>query len=220
MFAKLAGKEHDGSYGSGRFCSDHCRRVYCGKKVKHRVCNFNKSNKARRAPYGTWKCRFCELIFESKGKLWKHYHECHQERLYGPHGEGKPAWNKGQTKETNEKIHQYSETCHNRYVKGELIGSWVGKHHDEKTKLKISKSRSEYLINHPAEHPWKRNTKFKSIPCEKFKDDLRKFGYVFEEEYTDKQWSHNYSIDIAFPEKKIGIEINGQQHYDKDRKFK
>jgi len=23
-------KEHDGSYGSGRFCSDHCRRVYIG----------------------------------------------------------------------------------------------------------------------------------------------------------------------------------------------
>ena len=149
-----------------------------------------------------------------------HYYECHQESLYGPHGKGRPAWNKGQTKETNEKIRQYSETCHKRYVKGELTGSWLGKHHNEKTKLKISKARSEYLINHPDEHPWKRNTKFKSVPCEKFKDDLRKFGYAFEEEYTDNHWSHNYSIDIAFPEKKIGIEINGQQHYDKERKFK
>jgi len=27
------GKEHDGSYGSGRFCSSHCRRVYSGKRV-------------------------------------------------------------------------------------------------------------------------------------------------------------------------------------------
>jgi len=25
------GKEHDGSYGSGRFCSDLCRRKWSGK---------------------------------------------------------------------------------------------------------------------------------------------------------------------------------------------
>ena len=28
------GNEHDGSYGSGRFCSDHCRRSFNGKKRK------------------------------------------------------------------------------------------------------------------------------------------------------------------------------------------
>ena len=116
----------------------------------------------------------------------------------------------------NERIRQYGETAHKRYLNGENIPVWKGKHHNEKTKLKISKSRSEYLINHPDEHPWKRNTKFKSVPCEKFKNDLRKLGYAFEEEYTDSSWTHNYSIDIAFPEKKIGIEINGQQHYDKN----
>ena len=27
------GKKHNGSYGSRRFCSDHCRRVYSGKRV-------------------------------------------------------------------------------------------------------------------------------------------------------------------------------------------
>jgi len=25
-------KKHDGSYGSGRFCSAHCRRVWIGKQ--------------------------------------------------------------------------------------------------------------------------------------------------------------------------------------------
>ena len=27
------GNEHDGSYGSGRFCSAHCRRVWIGKQA-------------------------------------------------------------------------------------------------------------------------------------------------------------------------------------------
>lgn len=33
FYCECCGKEHDGSYGSGRFCSDHCRRVYSGKRV-------------------------------------------------------------------------------------------------------------------------------------------------------------------------------------------
>lgn len=144
---KLAGKEHDGSYASGRFCSDHCRRVYCGKKVRHHVCNFNKNNKARRAPYGTWKCRFCELIFESKGKLWKHYHECHQESLYGQHGQGKDAWNKDQTKETNEKICQYGNTSHCRYEKGEITPYWLGKHLSQDTIKKMMNTYSKNVKN-------------------------------------------------------------------------
>ena len=32
------GKEHDGLYGSGRFCSDHCRRSHNGKKRLHINC--------------------------------------------------------------------------------------------------------------------------------------------------------------------------------------
>jgi group I intron endonuclease len=37
---KTCGCEHDGSYGSGIFCSKHCRYVYIGKQNKHPVCNF------------------------------------------------------------------------------------------------------------------------------------------------------------------------------------
>ena len=34
------GNEHDGSYGSGRFCSNHCRHVSIGKQTKKHICNF------------------------------------------------------------------------------------------------------------------------------------------------------------------------------------
>ena len=51
-------KEHDGSYGSGRFCSLHCRKSYIAKKVKNRKSIFALAayNAKRKAPYGTWKC--------------------------------------------------------------------------------------------------------------------------------------------------------------------
>ena len=96
---------HDGNYGSGRFCSEKCRRQFCGiqgsqvlkkldrKTTKGKPQNHNKS----RAPYGTWKCSRCNLIFETRAKLFKHNHETHPV----PKGQ---AWNKGLTKETDERI--------------------------------------------------------------------------------------------------------------------
>ena len=86
---------------------------------------------------------------------------------------------------------------------------------NDNIKQKISKSRKEYLKNHPDEHPWKKSDKFKSEPCEHLKEILRK-DFNFEEEYTDTRWEHNYSIDIAFLDKKLAIEVNGNQHYNND----
>ena len=100
---RIVGREHDGSYGTGRFCSDHCRRSYCGKLVKHHVCNLNKNNrgKPKRAPFGTWKCCHCEFIGETKAKLISHKKEKHPE-FTGKDNKGWRAWNKGLTAENNE----------------------------------------------------------------------------------------------------------------------
>ena len=56
------GNEHDGSYGSGRFCSKHCRCSFNGKKATHRSA----AHYSKRASYGTWKCERCNLIFETR----------------------------------------------------------------------------------------------------------------------------------------------------------
>lgn len=37
MICENCGKEHDGSYGSGRFCSKECAKGYSGKKCKNEV---------------------------------------------------------------------------------------------------------------------------------------------------------------------------------------
>ena len=61
------GKEHDGSYGSGRFCCKKCQCQFGGNSVKNRTPEKSKSfYQSIRAPYGTWKCELCNLIFETR----------------------------------------------------------------------------------------------------------------------------------------------------------
>lgn len=95
-----------------------------------------------------------------------------------------------------------------------------GHTHTEEEKKLISEKRKQYLQEHPDEHPWKRGTKFISVPCEKLKEVLKQEGFNFAEEYSDRRWEHNYSIDIAFLDKKLAIEINGNQHYNNDGTLK
>lgn len=87
--------------------------------------------------------------------------------------------------------------------------------HTQETKELISKKRKEYLRENPNKHPWKRSSKFKSKPCEVFKNKLKKEGIEFLEEFQPLD-DRFFSIDVAFPIHKIAIEINGNQHYDKE----
>lgn len=99
--------------------------------------------------------------------------------------------------------------------KGKPSNSLKGKHHSENTKKLMSEKRKEYLKNNPDKHPWKNHKKFKSVPCEHFKQKLIEANISFLPEYEPLENRH-FSIDIAFPDKKIGIEINGNQHYNSD----
>ncbi len=89
----------------------------------------------------------------------------------------------------------------------------------EEARKKISEGRKRYLAENPDRHPWKKNNKFKSIPCEKVKEFLKWKKISFIEEYQPLV-DRGFSIDIAFPDIKIGIEINGNQHYNKDGSLK
>jgi very-short-patch-repair endonuclease len=91
--------------------------------------------------------------------------------------------------------------------------------HDEETKKKISQKRKKYLKENPDKHVWKRNEKFKSDPCNKLKDALKENNINFVEEYQPIE-DRFYSVDIAFPHIKLAIEINGNQHYNRDGSLK
>lgn len=88
--------------------------------------------------------------------------------------------------------------------------------HSAETKRLISEKRKAFLKAHPDEHPWRKhkNEKFVSKPCEYLKEQLRNKGIEFEEEVIIPELERNYSIDIFIPKIKLGIEINGNQHYD------
>ncbi len=91
--------------------------------------------------------------------------------------------------------------------------------HTNEIKEKISKSRKEFLLNNPDKHPWKDKFKSKSFPCEYLKQKLLEKKIIFESEYFPIK-DRNFSIDIAFVDKKIAIEINGNFHYDKTGELK
>ena len=91
--------------------------------------------------------------------------------------------------------------------------------HTEETKLNLSKKRKEYLKENPDKHVWKRSDKFISEPCENVKAYLRSKNIDFVEEYSHSSERH-YAIDVCFPNLKIGIEINGNQHYNSDGTLK
>ncbi len=89
------------------------------------------------------------------------------------------------------------------------------------TRALMSKIRKEWCAANPEKHSWKRSGKFKSAPCEKLKEWLKLKSFIFVEEFTPELPEKRYfSIDIAFPEKMVGIEVNGNQHYQPNGQLK
>lgn len=92
----------------------------------------------------------------------------------------------------------------------------MNKRHSEESKKKLSEIRKAYL-SREIKPAWKTHEKFKSQPCEWLKSELEKCGYKFTPELSPlKHKGKFYSVDIAFPEQKFIIEINGRQHYNSD----
>ena len=87
--------------------------------------------------------------------------------------------------------------------------------HTEQSKAKLSIARSKFLSENPDKHVWKRSDKHKSSPCNTLKRYLLDNDFNFIEEFTPLKTRH-FSIDIYFPDKNLGIEINGNQHYTSD----
>jgi len=90
---------------------------------------------------------------------------------------------------------------------------------NEEIRKKLSDSRKSWLAKNPEKHPWKRSSKYDSEPCQKLKDALRARSIEFHEEFTPLD-DRFFAIDVAFPALKIGIEVNGQQHYNRNGSLK
>lgn len=201
------------------YCSKDCK-IPAGKGIHERICKLNPDRKpllnngnpnikfvSHKAPYGTWKCKWCdkEVIFNTRNELQKHLKENHPERAV--HG----AWNKGLTAETDIRIAKSRETLKEGYKSGRNVSAQKGKSHTAEQKKLISESRRKYLLEHPEKVPYVLNhhSKGDSYP-EKY------FKAVFDNaeiDYSQNYYSNGYFLDFAWPDIKVYIEIDGEQHY-------
>lgn len=90
------------------------------------------------------------------------------------------------------------------------------RHLTSERKHAISVKRKEYLAK-TGRAPWQTSMYHKSIPCERLKQRLRDESISFAEECMPLMAEGRFfSIDIAFLDIRLGIEVNGRQHYHAD----
>jgi len=94
-----------------------------------------------------------------------------------------------------------------------------GKKHTDEAKAVLSEKRKQWLKENPDLHPWKKGTKFVSEPCEHLKRLLLENLFNFVTEFSPLE-DRFFAIDIVFPDLLFGIEVNGEQHYNRDRTLK
>lgn len=161
-------------------------------------------------------CKFCGKVCKNANSLRNHERLCkanpeHQESSWIKFNHERGAWNKGLTKETDERLKKSSETLSNGYKSGRLINANKGTHHTETEKKNLSEKRKQFLKENPDKVPYLLNhhSKGDSYPEKYFKE-------VFDSEkieYKQNFYQSGYFLDFAWPEKKLYLEIDGEQHY-------
>ena len=203
------GKEHDGSYGSGRFCSSTCRSKFNGKQSnKNGKLNYNNFKQGHKKKEGGWKCFYCGEIFETRRKKQLHFKEKHSMTVKIG------GWSKGLTKETSPSLRRKSETYRKHLEEGKIIPSQLGKPLSESHKKKISesmkKAHAEGRAHNIGESRWNNKP---SYP-EKWFIKMLLNEFQLQENIDSKREHpfHGYSLDFAWIEEKKAIEIDGEQH--------
>ena len=117
--------------------------------------------------------------------------------------------------------HQLSKTQKYKLYKdnkrnenGKIQSFWKGKKLSEEHKQKIRTGLQKWKEFHREE--FLAYSRSKSKCCENFKQYLKNNNIDFVEEYCPYPSERLYSLDIAWPDEKIAIEINGSQHYDNE----
>lgn len=92
--------------------------------------------------------------------------------------------------------------------------------HSEETKKKLSIAAKKWIKEYPEKFFLYKKDKRISKPCQEFKKVLKDMEIQFVEEFPPNVPGRNFSIDIAFPDKMIALEINGTFHYEKNGNLK
>lgn len=167
-------------------------------------------------------CKFCGKVCKNANSLRNHERLCkenpnHQESYFKTHKNiriNKEPWNKGLTKETDVRINKISNLIKDGIKSGKIKLLYLGKHLSEEHKQKISNSMKQAHKEKRAhnigssrwnnEHSW---------PEKWFIEVLQnEFNMIENIDYETEMPFDKYSLDFAWSEKKLCIEIDGEQH--------
>ncbi len=162
-----------------------------------------------RTTEGKYKCPLCYKDF-SKFGITNHIKVSHY-NIKRVITEGTVAWNKGLTKDTDIRVKKGVDTLVSNYKSGKTISPLKGVKLSEEHKSKVSKGMKKA---HKEGRAWNiGKSRWNNEPSypEKF------FKRVIDNEFEDKDVTQEYSvgifsIDFAWVDKKIAIEIDGDQH--------
>lgn len=166
-----------------------------------------------------FKCKYCEKECKNKNSLVNHERLCKENpnRQISAFVEWNKhhheAWNKGLTKETDERVKKHGELLKARYKSGKIVSHNKGKITPDEIKVKISKSMKKYFEENPDKIPYLLNHSSKISYPEQYFIDL------FTKENIDLKYHKQiglYQLDFYNDELKKYIEIDGEQHYLKD----
>lgn len=138
-------------------------------------------------------CKFCGKILPNSGSLTLHQRACDKNP-----------------------DHQMSKT------RKMMLDRKYRREHNIKTRKPLSEEHKQKIREGYYRWTTENREKFikyssgQSNACEVFKKKLRQANIQFVEELTPYWNERGYRLDIAFPDDKIGIEINGTQHYNSD----
>lgn len=211
---EACGNSHDGSYGSGRFCSKTCRMRYIGQQSnKNGKLNGHpqyNTGKTCFKPLNNWKCPYCSDIFDTKRLRTEHIREEH----YHTDGPLNHAWNKGLTKETSNKVAQIAET-HKRLISDGTLTP-PGKNFEWTVERRCQQSERKKLLyqTFPEKHPNRKcagNRSKMTYPEQIAYDWLNAYGFKPVHNYYFKTDSFIRYVDFYISELNVFIEIDGER---------
>ena len=163
-------------------------------------------------------CQFCGKEAKNKNSLCNHERLCklnpnRQLSNFIAFNSAREAgtissWNKGLTKDTDERVRKNAAAIQAYY--DDNPGTFSGRHHTPESRALISRRRKEFLEENPDMVPYLLNHASKESYPEKY------FKELFSLENINLTYHYRistYELDFCDVDKKIDIEIDGEQHY-------
>lgn len=201
------GCSHDGSYGSGRFCSKSCRMSYISKQNHSKRVHSHKTGPKAR---GGWKCAHCSMEFRTRRDKEKHSRDMH----YGGVSKLLHAWNYGLNKQTNLTIANAAINLSRSIRSGKrsapgTLFEWT----DERRQQQSDRKKQLYQA-HPEKHPNRKcagNRNKMTYPEQVTYDLLIAYGYTVIHNYHYVTDAFNRYIDFYVPALNLFIEVDGER---------